>query len=81
MQMDSQPRRKMLGDGDVWASERSVKPHAHRYARMFQGDLELFRRNETCAASTALTGVMLKQLLRIEQDTRTRTLCGVVFDT
>ena len=32
-----------------------------------------------CAASTALTGVMLKQLLRNEQDTR--TLCGVVFDT
>ena len=32
-----------------------------------------------CAASTALTGVMLKQLLRNEHDTR--TLCGVVFDT
>ena len=31
------------------------------------------------AASRALTGVMLKQLLRNEQDTR--TLCGVVFDT
>ena len=32
-----------------------------------------------CAASTALRGVMLKQLLRNKQDTR--TLCGVVFDT
>ena len=32
-----------------------------------------------CAASTALTGVTLKQLLRNQQDTS--TLCGVVFDS
>ena len=32
-----------------------------------------------CAAPTALTGVMLKQLLRNVQDTR--TLCGAAFDT
>ena len=37
------------------------------------------RRAQGGEGSTALPGVMLKQLLRNEQDTR--ALCGVVYDT